>query len=103
MTNDIAPELFDKISAEFERLYGGNARIKTLLAKINAGTATYVEAEEYAELVGRTCSASMLRYLGDDVLPDPDFTTTLRNAPCGRCWSRAGTWRKKSQCLYRRA
>lgn len=70
MANDIAPELFNKISAEFERLYSGNAKIKTLLAKINAGTATYAEAEEYAELVGKICSASMLRYLGDDVLPD---------------------------------
>lgn len=70
MANDIAPELFDKISAEFERLYSGNAKIKTLLAKINAGTATYAEAEEYAELVGKICSASMLKYIEDDVLPD---------------------------------
>lgn len=67
---DIAPELVEAVTEEFHRLYDGNAKIKSLLEKVKAGTATYAEAQEYSLEVSRLIGVAYEKHISSAVLPD---------------------------------
>lgn len=70
MTKDIAPELMEKISADFWKNMRKNSRLQELTAKTSEETATYKEAQEYAIKISELMSAALLSNLSGDVLPD---------------------------------
>ena len=70
MTKDIAPELIERISEEFQRKMTRSSNIKTLDAKIRNRTATYRDAQEYAIKVSELMSEALLSNLSADMLPD---------------------------------
>ena len=70
MTKDIAPELIERISEEFQRKMTRSSKIKALDAKIRNRTATYRDAQEYAIKVSELMSEALLSNLSADMLPD---------------------------------
>lgn len=67
---DIAPELYEAIKADFDRLYSQDPTIQRILKKIDAGTATYIDAYYYSSAVGKVASKAMLNHLSESTLPD---------------------------------
>lgn len=67
---DIAPELYEAIRADFTRLYNQDRTIQNVLKKIDAGSATYVDAYYYSSAVGKVASKAMLNHLNESTLPD---------------------------------
>ena len=67
---DIAPELYEAIKDDFERLYKTDPTIKRILKKIDAGDADYEDAYYYSSAVGKCASKAFSLNLSDDVLPD---------------------------------
>lgn len=67
---DITPGLIESVTDEFHRLYDGSAKIKALLEKVKAGTATYAEAQEYSLEVSRLIGAAYEKHISPAVLPD---------------------------------
>lgn len=70
MTKDIAPELIEKITADFEKEMQRNHKIKELLTKLADESATYRHAQEYAKKTSEIMSDALLSNLSSDVLPD---------------------------------
>lgn len=70
MAEDIVPGLLDAIKSDFQILFDENPEIAKLYAKVNAGTATYLEAHGFAIEVGETLAAAFAKNLSSDVLPD---------------------------------
>lgn len=67
---DIAPGLVEAITEEFRRLYDGSPKIKSLLEKVKAGTATYAEAQEYSLEVSRLIGTAYEKHISSAALPD---------------------------------
>lgn len=68
--DDIAPELIQAVTDEFHRLYDGSAKVKSLLAKVKNGSATYAEAQEYSLEVSRIIGAAYEMHISSATLPD---------------------------------
>lgn len=68
--DDISPGLLEQIRGTFGELIGFSPKIRALEAKIAAGTATYVDADKYADQIGTALSKALQRHLTADVLPD---------------------------------
>lgn len=67
---DIAPGLLLRIKASFRKEMSDNQTIQELLKKIEEGTATYRDAEQYALQIGEALSKAFVKNLGDVALPD---------------------------------
>lgn len=67
---DIAPELIEKIEADFKKRMNMSEPIKDLFLKIKSGTATYKDAQNYAVKVSEIMSETLNRHLSSDILPD---------------------------------
>ena len=67
---DIAPELLEKLQRRFEEKISVNPKIRALFRRIQSGSATYVDAEDYAYLVGEALSQTFGELLSTSVLPD---------------------------------
>lgn len=67
---DIAPELLEKITKDFEEILNHNFRIKELEKKLAKGKTTYLEANEYSIEVGKALSKSFKKNLSSEILPD---------------------------------
>lgn len=67
---DVSPELLQKVRSTFEKEYRSNIRIKELYKKIQNGSATYVEADDFAVEVGSILANAFGNNLSSDVLPD---------------------------------
>lgn len=67
---DIAPQLLEALRTRFSEKIAVNPKIRALAKKINAGDATYVDAEDYAYLVGNALSEVFMDNLSSAVLPD---------------------------------
>lgn len=67
---DIVPQLVQAITDEFHRLYDSSSKIKTLLAKVKGGSATYAEAQEYALEVSRLIGKAYEKHISSAALPD---------------------------------
>lgn len=67
---DIATGLLLRIKASFRQEMSDNHTIQELLKKIEEGTATYRDAEQYALQIGEALSQAFAKNLGVDALPD---------------------------------
>ena len=67
---DIAPQLWEKISAEFETALKTDEEIARLYEKIRSGKATYEEALRFSERVGMLSSSALTDNITAEVLPD---------------------------------
>lgn len=70
MAVDIVPELLEKIELDFNSRIKKSAKIKNLRTMIDNGTATYIQANEYAVEVGEVLARSFKAHIKSDVLPD---------------------------------
>lgn len=67
---DIAPQLLESLRSRFSEKIAVNPKIRALLKKIEAGNATYVDAEEYAYQIGKALAEVFRDNLSSAVLPD---------------------------------
>ena len=67
---DIVPELLKKLQDEFKERYDGSTLVKQLIGKIQGGSATYAEANEYAVEVGKLLADVFRENLSSEILPD---------------------------------
>lgn len=68
--DDIAPHLMEQLQTRFMEKISLNPKIRAMEKKINAGNATYVDAEDYAYLIGEALSQTFGEILSSSVLPD---------------------------------
>ena len=67
---DITPDLLKKIQDDFNNQFDNNKVIAGLYEKVRDGTATYLEANEFAIEVGDILASAYKSNLSSDVLPD---------------------------------
>lgn len=67
---DIAPQLLEQLRSRFSEKVAVNPKIRALMKKIKAGEATYVDAEDYAYLIGKALSEVFAENLSSGMLPD---------------------------------
>ena len=67
---DVAPQLLETLRSRFSEKIAVNPKIRALLKKIDAGDATYVDAEEYAYQIGKALAEVSRDNLSSAVLPD---------------------------------
>lgn len=67
---DVAPELLKKIREEFDGAVEKSGTLKNVEEKILNGTATYIEANQYAIEVGKILANVYKNNISADVLPD---------------------------------
>lgn len=70
MTEDIAPKLIEEITATFRKLYQDSGTVADLLDRVQAGTATYAEAQAYSVEVSRLIGRAWAEHISSAVLPD---------------------------------
>jgi hypothetical protein len=68
--DDIVPGLLEAIQSDFERSIKGNKAIERIEKLIEAGTATYKEANDYATWTGQLLSSAITRNVTAATLPD---------------------------------
>lgn len=66
---DIAPDLLEEITEKFIEILESSKKIKSLQAKLEKGTATYLEANKYAEEIGAAL-AEAYKVITAETLPD---------------------------------
>ena len=67
---DIAPELLEKVSGALRKALIADSVTKTLLAKNEAGKATYLDAEAYSARVGELLAEAVTAQIIGSTLPD---------------------------------
>lgn len=67
---DITPDLLERIKKDFERQISSNSKISDLIGKLDKGTATYLDANEYSIEIGRTLANVLGKNISSDVLPN---------------------------------
>lgn len=67
---DIAPGLIKKIQADFQSMFDKSDNISTLYVKVRDGTATYVEANDFAIETGEILATAFSNNLSSAVLPE---------------------------------
>lgn len=70
MTKDIAPDLMEKITSDFQENMKNSSEIQKLAKKISKKTATYREAQKYAIKTSEIMSDALLSNISADMLPD---------------------------------
>lgn len=70
MAEDIAPALLEQLQAAFLENLENDKTAAKLLEEIQAGTATYAKAGDYAEQVGAALADAFSACLTADALPD---------------------------------
>lgn len=68
--SDIVPELLKQIQEDFKSGFDKSESIAGLVKKITEGTATYIEADEYALEVGEILAEAFKKNISADILPD---------------------------------
>lgn len=68
--DDIAPGLIESITSDFRDAYAKSKKIQDLLEKVQAGTATYAEAQAYSIEVSRLIGEAYKTHISSAVLPD---------------------------------
>lgn len=77
--HDVAPELLELIQRDFEENYNKSKLIASLYQKVRDGTATYLEANDYAIEVGEILANAYQRILSSSVLPDGHMYYNIAN------------------------
>lgn len=70
MEVDIAPSLLKTIQTDFQSMFNKSSVISSLYAKVRDGTATYVEANEFAIEAGDILAKAFQNNLSSSVLPE---------------------------------
>lgn len=70
MAADIVPELLDKIQKEFNAGMSKSSIVSAVKKAMDAGTATYIDANEYAQEVGSILAQSFRKHITSETLPD---------------------------------
>src|SRR5690606_21586659 len=70
MATDIVPELLEKIQREFNNETSRNKKLQRIQEMIEDGTATYEQAYEYAQEVGKSLSNALEAHINSEILPD---------------------------------
>lgn len=70
MEKDIVPGLLEEIQKEFHKNFNKSKKIKALEAKVRDGTATYIEAQRYAEETGKILAQVLKKHITEEALPD---------------------------------
>jgi len=70
MATDIVPELLENIQRDFNTEISRNAKLQQIREMIESGTATYEQAYDYAEQVGKALTKSFETHISSSVLPD---------------------------------
>src|SRR5699024_204261 len=70
MATDIVPELLDNIQRDFNSKISKSRKLKIIRKAIDNGTATYVQANEYAIEVGEILASSFKSHVSSEILPD---------------------------------
>lgn len=68
--DDIVPGLLDAIKKDFYKSIKDNKSIQRVTDLLEAGTATYKDANDYAAWIGQLLSAAIKRNVTADILPD---------------------------------
>lgn len=90
---DIAPELIEKIEADFKKRMNMSEPIKDLFLKIKSGTATYKDAQNYAVKVSEIMSETLNRHLSSDKLPDGRLYYNIAKRIFNQTLGKSGTYR----------
>lgn len=67
---DIAPKLLERIKGDFEKEFSSDTSVAEIYKKINEGTATYLDANEFSIRAGEILAGVFGRDLSSDILPD---------------------------------
>lgn len=67
---DIAPDLIEKITAEFQNSYKKSQNVQVLLKKVRDGTATYADTQKYSLEVSKLIGVAYEKHVSSAVLPD---------------------------------
>lgn len=70
MTTDIVPGLLEIIERDFNSKIRKSVKLKSLRKMIDSGTATYVQANQYAIEVGSILASVFKKHIKSDELPD---------------------------------
>lgn len=76
---DITPDLLERIKKDFERQISSNSKISDLIRKLDKGTATYLDANEYSIEIGRTLANVLGKNISSDVLPNGKMYYNIAN------------------------
>lgn len=68
--DDIAPGLLDQVQRNFRSRVAASPKVRALEKSIRDGTATYADAQKYAELIGEALSQAFGEILKPGALPD---------------------------------
>lgn len=89
---DIAPELIEKIEADFKYRINGNAEVRSLFAKIKTDQATYKDAQRFAVKVSEIMSESLNSHLSSAVLPDGKMYYNIADRIFNKALGKNGTY-----------
>lgn len=70
MVTDIVPELLENIERDFNVAFNKSEKLKEIRTMIEAGTATYQQANEYAIEVGEILANAFNKNISSEILPD---------------------------------
>lgn len=70
MNEDILPKILEKVKKAFEGEYADNIEILSLLDKADSKSATYIDANAYAEEVGKSLARTFKNKISSSDLPD---------------------------------
>lgn len=76
---DVTPKLLEQIQSDFDENYNKSEIIAGLYQKVRDGTATYLEANDYAIEVGKILSNAYQHNLSSAVLPDGHMYYNIAN------------------------
>lgn len=76
---DIAPKLLEDIQNDFNYKIKESAALKRIMKKIENGTATYADADDYAVEVGKILAEVYKKHLSSDILPDGKLYFNIAN------------------------
>ncbi|MCD8206395.1 MAG: hypothetical protein LUD72_00500 [Bacteroidales bacterium] len=77
-------ELYDEIYSEIERKLKSDKTIQRIQRKVDKGTATHLETEEYAKRLGEITSKALQDHLTEDALPDGNLSYGIAKATVGK-------------------
>lgn len=79
MAADVVPILNERIERSFRTNMLRDRRVAQISKRIRDGTATFIEAHDYAERIGENLSRSFLSNLTEDALPDGRLYYNIAN------------------------
>jgi len=70
MNEDMLPKILEEVKKAFEEGYTSNIKISSLVNKVDSKSATYIDANAYAEEVGKSLARAFKNKISSSDLPD---------------------------------